>query len=60
MKVDSQGRVVNATYNAARSSGTVSADENMRRQCVARSKECRFSVLEGSPVQSGTITWTIK
>lgn len=60
VKVDSQGRVVNATYNAARSSGTVSADENMRRQCVARSKECRFSVLEGSPVQSGTITWTFK
>ena len=60
VKVDSQGRVVSASYNAARSSGTVSADENMRRQCVVRSRECRFSVAEGSPVQSGTITWTFK
>lgn len=60
VKVDSQGRVVSASYNAAKSSGTVSADENMRRQCVARSRECQFSVAEGSPVQSGTITWTFK
>lgn len=60
VKVDAQGRVVSASYNAARSSGTVSADENMRNQCVARSRECRFSVSEGSPVQSGTITWTFK
>lgn len=60
VKVDSQGRVTSATYNAARSSGTASADEAMRRQCIERSRECRFSVLEGSPIQSGTITWTFR
>lgn len=60
VKVDANGKVISATYNAARSSGTVSADESMRRQCIERSRECRFSVLEGSPVQSGTITWTFK
>lgn len=60
VKVDSQGRVVSATYDAARSSGTVAADAAMRSNCVERSRQCRFSVLEGSPIQSGTITWVFK
>lgn len=60
VRVNAEGKVISATYNAARSSGTVSADEGMRSQCIARSKECRFSVLEGSPTQSGTIIWTFK
>lgn len=60
VKVDASGRVVSATYSASGSSGTVAADQSMRQQCIARSKECRFSVLEGSPVQTGTITWVFK
>ena len=60
VKVDAQGRVTSASYSAAGSSGTVAADQAMRNQCIARSKECRFSVLEGSPVQTGTITWVFK
>ena len=60
VKVDSQGRVTSASYSASGSSGTVAADQAMRNQCIARSKECRFSVLEDSPVQTGTITWVVK
>ena len=60
VKVDAQGRVTSATYSATGSSGTVAADAAMRQACIAKSKECRFSVLEGSPVQTGTITWVFK
>lgn len=60
VKVDAQGRVTSATYSASGSSGTVAADQAMRQRCIAKSKECRFSVLEGSPVQTGTITWVFK
>lgn len=60
VKVDSQGRVVSASYNASRSHGTVASDAAMRNSCVARSRECRFSVKEGAPTQSGTIIWTFE
>jgi outer membrane biosynthesis protein TonB len=60
VKVNAQGKVTDATYNAARSSGTVSADASMRSQCIARSLECRFSVAEDAPLASGTITWIFK
>jgi len=60
VKVDAKGRVVSASYDAAASSGTVAADAQMRSNCIARSRQCRFSVLEGSPVQSGTISWVFK
>lgn len=60
VRVDSNGNVVSASYSAAGSSGTVAGDQAMRNACVQRSRECRFSVLEGSPVQSGTITWVFK
>ena len=60
VKVDAQGRVTSASYDAAASSGPVAADAKMRQNCVARSRQCRFSVLEGSPVQSGSISWVFK
>lgn len=60
VKVDAQGRVTSATYSASGSSGTVAGDQAMRQACIQRSKECRFSVVEGSAVQTGTITWVFK
>lgn len=60
VKVDSQGRVTSATYEAAKSSGPVAADAAMRSRCVERTRQCRFSVLEGSKPQSGIITWSFK
>lgn len=60
VKVDSQGHVVSATYDAAASSGPVAADSSMRQRCIERSKQCRFSVLEDSPAQSGSISWVFK
>lgn len=60
VKVDAQGHVTSATYDAAHSSGTVASDASMRRNCVERTRQCRFSVLEGSPTQSGIITWVFK
>ena len=60
VKVDSQGRVTSASYYAAKSSGTAAGDPQMRQACVQRSRECRFSVLEGSPVQTGIITWVFE
>ncbi len=60
VKVDSQGRVLSASYDATRSSGPVAADAKMRQNCIARTRQCRFSVLEGSPDQSGTVTWVFK
>lgn len=60
VKVDSNGRVTSASFNLAGSSGAVAADESMRAQCLARTRECRFSVKEGAPVQSGTISWVFK
>lgn len=60
VNVDSQGKVVYANYEASKSSGPVAADAAMRRSCVERTRQCRFSVLEGSPTQSGIITWQFK
>lgn len=60
VKVNAKGEVVSATYDTAASSGPVAADAAMRQNCIARSKQCRFSVLEGSPTQSGTISWVFK
>ncbi len=60
VKVNANGQVVSATYDAASSSGPVAADAAMRQNCIARSRQCRFSVLEGSPTQSGTISWVFK
>ncbi len=57
VRVNSQGRVTSATYDPSRSSGAAAADTRMRQLCVAASRESRFSVLEGSPEASGTITW---
>ncbi len=57
VRVNSQGRVTSATYDPSRSSGAAAADTQMRQRCVAASRESRFSVLEGSPEASGTITW---
>ena len=60
VKVNAQGRVISASYNASRSHGTVASDPAMRSSCVARSRECQFSVKEGAPTQSGTIIWTFE
>lgn len=60
VKVNAGGQVISATYDAAASSGPVAADATMRRNCIDRSRQCRFSVLEGSPNQSGTISWVFK
>ncbi len=60
VKVSADGHVTSATYDAAASSGPVAADAAMRQNCINRSRQCRFSVLEGSPVQSGTISWVFK
>ena len=60
VKVNAQGQVISATYDTAASSGPVAADASMRQNCIARSRQCRFLVLEGSPTQSGTISWVFK
>lgn len=60
VKVDASGKVISATYDPAGSHGTAAADAAMRQNCIARSLACRFSVLEGSPVQSGVITWQFR
>jgi outer membrane biosynthesis protein TonB len=60
VKVNAAGAVTEASYDASASSGPVAADASMRQSCIARSRQCRFSVLEDSPVQSGTITWVFK
>lgn len=60
VKVDSQGKVISATYDPARSNGAVAGDTNMRERCRRKSLECRFSVKEGAPTATGTITWRFK
>lgn len=60
VKVDSQGKVVSATYDPTRSNGAVAADTKMRERCRQKSLECRFSVQEGAPTASGTIVWHFK
>ncbi|MDE6283290.1 MAG: hypothetical protein K2L97_04790 [Muribaculaceae bacterium] len=60
VKVDSQGKVVSATYDPTRSNGAVAGDTRMRERCRQKSLECRFSVKEGAPTASGTITWRFK
>lgn len=60
VKVNAKGQVISATYDTAASSGPVAADATMRQNCIARSRQCRFSVLEGAPTQSGTISWVFK
>lgn len=58
--VDASGNVTNAAYDASASSGPVAADLSMRQACLQSSRQCRFSVLEGSPLQRGSITWRFK
>ena len=60
VKVDSQGKVISATYDPSRSNGAVAGDTNMRERCRRKSLECRFSVKEGAPTATGTITWRFK
>lgn len=60
VKVDSQGKVVSATYDPSRSNGVVAGDTRMRERCRQKSLECRFSVKEGAPTASGTIIWHFK
>lgn len=60
VKVDSQGKVVSATYDPSRSNGAVAGDTKMRERCCQKSLECRFSVKEGAPTASGTIVWHFK
>lgn len=60
VKVDSQGKVVSATYDPSRSNGAVAGDTRMRERCRQKSLECRFSVKEGAPTASGTIVWHFK
>lgn len=60
VKVDSQGKVVSATYDPSRSNGGVAGDTKMRERCRQKSLECRFSVKEGAPTASGTIVWHFK
>lgn len=60
VKVDSQGKVVSATYDPSRSNGAVAGDTRMRERCRQKSLECRFSVKEGAPTASGTIIWHFK
>lgn len=60
VKVDSQGKVVSATYDPSRSNGAVAGDTSMRERCRQKSLECRFSVKEGAPTASGTIIWHFK
>lgn len=60
VKVDSQGKVVSATYDPSRSNGAVAGDTKMRERCRQKSLECRFSVKEGTPTASGTIVWHFK
>lgn len=57
VKVDSQGKVVSATYDPSRSNGAVAGDTKMRERCRRKSLECRFSVKEGAPTATGTIVW---
>lgn len=60
VKVDSQGKVVSATYDPSRSNGAVAGDTKMRERCRQKSLECRFSVKEDAPTASGTIVWHFK
>lgn len=60
VKVDSNGKVISATYDPSRSNGAVAGDTNMRERCRQKSLQCRFSVKEGAPTASGTITWRFR
>lgn len=60
VKVDSQGKVVSASYDPSRSNGAVAGDTRMREACRRKSLECRFSVKEGAPTASGVITWRFR
>lgn len=60
VKVDSQGKVISATYNPNNSKGAVAGDTQMRESCRQKSLACRFSVKEGAPTASGTILWTFR
>lgn len=60
VKVDSQGKVVSASYDPSRSNGAVAGDTKMRERCRQKSLQCRFSVKEGAPTASGTIIWHFK
>lgn len=60
VKVNAQGHVVEATYQASGSNGAAAADPAMRNSCISQSLKCRFSVQENAPVQTGTITWRFR
>jgi hypothetical protein len=60
VKVDSQGKVISATYDPHNSNGAVAGDTAMRERCRQKSLQCRFSVKEGAPTATGTITWRFK
>lgn len=60
VKVDSKGKVISASYDPSRSNGAVAADTRMRERCRQKSLQCRFSVKEGAPTASGTITWRFR
>lgn len=60
VKVNGEGRVISATYDPSHSNGAVAGDTRMREQCRRKSLECRFSVKEGAPTASGTITWRFR
>jgi len=60
VKVDSQGKVISASYDPSRSNGAVAGDTKMRERCRQKSLQCRFSVKEGAPTASGTIVWHFK
>lgn len=56
--VDSTGKVTSAKY--AGGSGAAAANGTVRTSCVQAALRSRFSVVEGSRPQSGTITYNIK
>lgn len=60
VKVDSKGKVISATYDPSRSNGAVAGDTRMRERCRQKSLQCRFSVKEGAPTATGTITWRFR
>lgn len=56
--VDSTGKVTSARYKSG--SGAANASSEVRNSCVQAAMRSRFSVVEGSRPQSGTITYNIR
>jgi len=56
IKVDKDGRVIEATYT---SSGSTTANANLRRKAIEAAKKAKFNVAYDAPeIQSGTISYT--